>query len=57
MDLKDLFIGTIIRLFLQKVLNQGTNIYQLLNASFQGVKRLFFLAYFIAADAANNKQV
>ena len=27
-----------------KVLNQGTNIYELLSASFQGVKRLFVLA-------------
>ena len=27
-----------------KVLNQGTNIYELLSASFQGVKRLFALA-------------
>ena len=33
-----------------KVIEQGKNIYELLNASFQGVKRLFVLAYFIAAD-------
>ena len=33
-----------------KVIEQGKNIYKLLNASFQGVKRLFVLAYFIAAD-------
>ena len=32
-----------------KVLNQGTNISELLSASFQGVKRLFVLAYTIAA--------
>ena len=32
-----------------KVIEQGKNIYELLNASFQGVKRLFVLAYFIAA--------
>ena len=38
-----------------KVLNQGTNIYELLSASFQGVKRLFVLAYTIAAGSANNK--
>ena len=38
-----------------KVINQGTNIYELLSASFQGVKRLFVLAYAIAANAANNK--
>ena len=31
-----------------KVIEQGKNIYELLNASFQGVKRLFVLAYFIA---------
>ena len=34
-----------------KVIEQGKNIYELLNASFQGVKRLFVLAYFIAAPA------
>ena len=38
-----------------KVTNQGTNIYELLSASFQGVKTLFVLAYVIAANAANNK--
>ena len=32
-----------------KVIEQGKNIYELLNASFQGVKRLFVLAYFVAA--------
>ena len=31
------------------------NIYELLSASFQGVKILFFLAYDIAAGAANNE--
>ena len=31
-----------------KVIDQGTNIYELLKASFQGVKRLFVLAYTIA---------
>ena len=30
-----------------KVIEQGKNIYELLNASFQGVKKLFVLAYFI----------
>ena len=30
-----------------KVIEQGKNLYELLNASFQGVKRLFVLAYFI----------
>ena len=55
MDLKDLFIGTIIKLI--KVINKGTNIYELLSASLQGVKRLFVLAYLIAANAANNEAV
>ena len=32
-----------------KLIEQGKNIYELLNASFQGVKRLFVFAYFIAA--------
>ena len=31
-----------------KVIEKGKNLYELLNASFQGVKRLFFFAYFIA---------
>ena len=34
-----------------KVIEQGKNLYELLNASFQGVKRLFVLAYFIVAPA------
>ena len=38
-----------------KVINKETNIYQLLSGSFQGVKRLFVLAYTIAAGAANNE--
>ena len=38
-----------------KVINQGTNIYELLSASFQDVKRLFLLTYAITADAANNQ--
>ena len=38
-----------------KVINQGIKIYELLSASFQGVKRLFALAYTIAANAANNE--
>ena len=32
-----------------KVIEKGKNLYELLNASFQGVKRLFVLAYAIAA--------
>ena len=38
-----------------KVIEKGKNKYELLSASFQGVERLFDLAYFIAADAANNE--
>ena len=32
-----------------KVIEQGKNLYELLNPSFQGVKRLFVLAYIVAA--------
>ena len=38
-----------------KVINKVTNVYELLNASFQGVKRLFVFAYVISASAANNE--
>ena len=38
-----------------KVVNKGTNIYELLSASFQHIKRLFVLAHAIAADVANNE--
>ena len=38
-----------------KVMEQGKNIYELFNASLQCVKRLFFLAYFIADGAANDE--
>ena len=37
-----------------KVIEQGKNLYKLLNASFQGVKRLFVLAYSIA-DGGNDE--
>ena len=37
-----------------KVVEQGKNIYELLNVSFQGVKRLFVLAY--AIDANGNDE-
>ena len=37
-----------------KVIEQGKNLYELLNTSFQGVKRLFVLSYSIAALAAGN---
>ena len=45
MDLKDLLIRTVIR----------QNIYESLSAPFQGVKRLFALAYTVSADATNNE--
>ena len=35
---------------LAKIINRGTNIYELLSVSFQGVKRLCVLAYVISAD-------
>ena len=38
-----------------KVLNQGTNIYELLNASFRGAKMLFVFVYFIATNDVNNE--
>ena len=38
-----------------KVINQGTNIYDLLSALFQGFKGLFVLAYTIATGATNNE--
>ena len=38
-----------------KVINQRTNINELPSASFQGVRRLFVIAYAIAANAANNE--
>ena len=38
-----------------KVIEKGRNIYELLRTSFQGAKRLFVFAYFIAANDANNK--
>ena len=38
-----------------KVINKGTNIYELLCASFQGVKRLVVFDYVIAANTANNE--
>ena len=43
-DLKDLSTVTVI-----KVIVKGNNLYEILNASFQCVRRLFFLAYFVAA--------
>ena len=39
----------------KKVIEKEKNIYELLNASFQGVRRLFVLAYVVAAGAANDE--
>ena len=39
----------------EKVIQKGKDLYKLLNASFQGIKRLFVLAYVVAADAANDE--
>ena len=40
---------------LQNKLKKGKILYELLNASFQGVRRLFVLAYVVAAGAANDE--
>ena len=37
-------------------MEKGKNLYELLNASFQGVKRLFILAYTIAAGSDANQE-
>ena len=34
-----------------KVIEKGKNLYELLNAAFQGVRRLFVLAYFVSSNA------
>ena len=38
-----------------KVIEKGKNLYELLNVSFQGVRRLFVLAYVVFAGAANDE--
>ena len=38
-----------------KVIEKGKNIYELLSALFEGVTKLFVIAYVIAADSANNE--
>ena len=48
-DLKDLPNGTFIKENLCKSNIKRKNLYELLNASFQDVRRLFVLAYFVAA--------
>ena len=42
---------------LEIVIEKGTNIYELLYASFQGVRRLFDLAYVVLAGAANDEEI
>ena len=37
------------------VIEKGKNTYELLNASFQGVRRSYVLAYVVAAGAANDE--
>ena len=37
------------------VIEKGRNIYELLNASFQGVRRLFVLAYVVVSGAAKDE--
>ena len=37
------------------VTEKGTNIYELLNASFKGLRKLFVLAYVVAAGATNDE--
>ena len=36
-------------------MEKAKNVYELLNASFQGVRRLFVLTYIVAAGQANNE--
>ena len=38
-----------------KVIEEWKRLYRLLNASFQGVRKLFVLAFIVAARAANDK--
>ena len=54
MGLKDLFNRNNYQTILAKVIEKGKNIHESLSASFQDVKRLFVLAYFMAANDANN---
>ena len=38
-----------------KVIEKGKNLCELLNASFQGIRRLFVLAYFVGAGVVNDE--
>ena len=55
-DLKDLSIGKINKLFSWSNMNQGSDICELLSTSFQGVNRLFVPVYTITANVANNEE-
>ena len=55
MDLQDLFFWRSYQTIPAKVINKGTNIYELLSAKLQVVRRLFVLSYVINAGAANNE--
>ena len=55
MGLKYLFFWNSYQTILAKVINKGANIYKLLSASFQGVRKLFVFAHVIDAAAANNE--
>ena len=55
-DLKDLSIGKINKLFSWSNMNQGSDICELLSASFQGINRLFVPVYTITANVANNEE-
>ena len=54
-SLEMLLINFKIHLELTFILNQGTNIYELLSGLSQKVKRLFVNAYFIAVNIASNE--
>ena len=53
-DLKHLLFGTV-QTKPAKIIKEGKNLYKLLNASFQGVRRLLLLAYFVAAGGVDEE--
>ena len=55
MDLKDLFFGSSYQTIPAKVINKGTNVYDLLSARLQGVRRLFVLGYVFNAGAVDKE--
>ena len=42
---------------ISKVIEKRKSLYELFNASFQGLRRLFILAYVVAAGAANDEAI